>query len=183
MVEGVEGLLRRDRELEAVSHAGVLERDGESVVARVPEQEDADVVALTGRELAGLQCRGAHLSISLVEVHVSTLGAARRGGVAGKPDSVSSPATISAPTQVGGRPRSGAVLSAREPAWKPRARLRVRPLDRALGDRGDAPARLQRGRGGRAEHDALVLRAGGRADGDPARRASAVPLRLQRRSG
>ena len=35
---------------------------------------------------------------------------------------------------------------------------------------------FRRGRGGRAEHDALVLRAGGRADGAPARRASAVPL-------
>ncbi len=52
MVEGVEGAVGRDGELEAVADAGVLDRDGDGVLARVPEQEDVEAVALAGGELA-----------------------------------------------------------------------------------------------------------------------------------
>jgi hypothetical protein len=64
VIEGIEGAVGGDRELEAIAYAGVLDRDGESVSARVPEQPDGDSVAVTGGELAGLQCCGAHGSSS-----------------------------------------------------------------------------------------------------------------------
>src|SRR3990172_7251777 len=60
VVEGVEGAVGRDRELEAISDPGVLDREGERVLVWVPEQEDVDAVALAGGELAGLRCCGAH---------------------------------------------------------------------------------------------------------------------------
>src|SRR5918997_434372 len=53
VVEGVERTARRDRHLEASSDACVLDRDRHRVHVRVPEQEDADTVALAGGELAG----------------------------------------------------------------------------------------------------------------------------------
>ena len=54
VVEGVERTLGRDRELEAISDAGVLDGHGEGVLVGVPEQQDVDAVALAGGELAAL---------------------------------------------------------------------------------------------------------------------------------
>src|SRR5262245_34260500 len=51
VVEGIECALGLDDELEAVSDPGVLDLDGECVLAGVPEQEDVESVALAGREL------------------------------------------------------------------------------------------------------------------------------------
>jgi hypothetical protein len=62
VVEGIEGAVGRDLEVEAISETGVLDRDGERVLGRVPEQEDVDAVALAGGKLAGLPCGGAHCS-------------------------------------------------------------------------------------------------------------------------
>ncbi len=90
VVEGVEGAVGRDRELEAVSDAGVLDRDGERVLARVPEQQHLDAVALARGELACFHCRRAHRSsFRCVELHASTLGPRRRDALVGKPDSAS----------------------------------------------------------------------------------------------
>src|SRR6266511_5994006 len=60
VVEGIEGAVGRDRKVEAISDASVLDRDGQPVLARVPEQHDVDAVAVAGGELAGLRCCGAH---------------------------------------------------------------------------------------------------------------------------
>ena len=46
--------VRRDREVEAISDAGVLDRDRERVLVWVPEQGDVDAVAVAVGELAGL---------------------------------------------------------------------------------------------------------------------------------
>src|SRR2546423_14516793 len=60
VVEGIERAVGRDREVEAISPTDVLDRDGETVLARVPEQQDLNAVAFAGGELAGLSCCGAH---------------------------------------------------------------------------------------------------------------------------
>jgi len=54
VVEGIEGAVTGDREVEAISDARVLDRDRESVLVWVPEQGDVDAVAVAGGELAGL---------------------------------------------------------------------------------------------------------------------------------
>jgi hypothetical protein len=54
VVEGVEGPVGCDRELEAISDPLVLDRHGEGVLIRIPEQQDVDPVALAGGEFAGL---------------------------------------------------------------------------------------------------------------------------------
>ena len=53
VVEGVEGTVGRNRDLELIAGAGVLDRDGQSVLVRVPEQQDVDAVALARGEFAG----------------------------------------------------------------------------------------------------------------------------------
>jgi hypothetical protein len=53
VVEGIEGALGRDRELETISHTRVLDRDGDRVHVWVPEQEDVDAVALAGSKFSG----------------------------------------------------------------------------------------------------------------------------------
>jgi hypothetical protein len=45
VVEGVEGAVRGDRDLEAISETRVVDRDGQRVLGRVPEQEDVCYVA------------------------------------------------------------------------------------------------------------------------------------------
>jgi hypothetical protein len=59
VVEGIEGAIRRDRELEAISDTRVLDRNGYRVVARVPEQPDVDAVALANGKFPGL-CGESH---------------------------------------------------------------------------------------------------------------------------
>jgi hypothetical protein len=54
VVEGVEGTVGRDRELEAISDPLVLDRHGDRVLTRISEQQDADPVALADGEFAGL---------------------------------------------------------------------------------------------------------------------------------
>src|SRR5918999_5710793 len=70
VVEGVERTARRDRHLEAISDACVLDRDRHRVHVRVPEQEDADTVALAGGELAGGRRYGANGS-SFARLHAA----------------------------------------------------------------------------------------------------------------
>jgi hypothetical protein len=60
VVEGIESTVRGDGDLEAISETGVLDRNGERVLRRVPEQEDVNAVTLAGGEFAGLPCCGAH---------------------------------------------------------------------------------------------------------------------------
>ena len=50
MVEGVEGVLTPDCELEAMLGACALDRDGYGVLTRVPEEDDANAVTLAERE-------------------------------------------------------------------------------------------------------------------------------------
>ena len=65
MVEGVEGSVGSNRELEAVSAAVVLDGDRERVVSRMPEQQDVDAVALACSELAGIaELRGSWVLLS-----------------------------------------------------------------------------------------------------------------------
>src|SRR5580765_5072848 len=59
VVEGVEGVIRRDREVEAVA-AVVLDRDGHGVPVRMPEQPHMDAVVVASGEFADLRCCGAH---------------------------------------------------------------------------------------------------------------------------
>jgi hypothetical protein len=54
VIEGVEGAVGRDRELEAISDQLVLDRHGDRVLTRISEQQDADPVALADGEFAGL---------------------------------------------------------------------------------------------------------------------------------
>ena len=63
VVEGVERTIGRDRQPEAISGTGVLDRDGERVLDWVPEQEDVDAVALAGGKFAGLERFGTHGSL------------------------------------------------------------------------------------------------------------------------
>src|SRR4051812_41573422 len=60
VVKDVERAFGRNRELKAISVASVLDRDGQPVLERVPEQQDVDAVAVAGGEFAGLRCRRAH---------------------------------------------------------------------------------------------------------------------------
>src|SRR5215212_6903073 len=60
VVEGIEGALRRDRDLEPIAGAGVLDRHGQVVLLRMPEQPHVDAVAVASGELASLRCGGAH---------------------------------------------------------------------------------------------------------------------------
>jgi hypothetical protein len=64
VVEGVEGVVGRDRDPEAISGARVFDRHGQSVLVRVPEQDHMDAVALADGELARRWCCGAHASSS-----------------------------------------------------------------------------------------------------------------------
>src|SRR6266508_6013478 len=64
VVEGVEGVVGRDRELEAISDASVLDRDGQPVLARVPEQEDVDAVAVAGGDRKSTRLNSSHVAIS-----------------------------------------------------------------------------------------------------------------------
>src|SRR5207244_1182472 len=84
VVEGIEGTLRRDREVEAISCAGVLDREGERVLAGVPEQGDVDAVAVAGGEFADIRCCGAHGSschgMSTSVTVVAVVRAATYGG-------------------------------------------------------------------------------------------------------
>src|SRR4026209_2014540 len=57
VVEGVEGAVRCDRDLEAVAEALVLDGDGNGDGGRVPEQPNADAVTVAGGELARPGCR------------------------------------------------------------------------------------------------------------------------------
>src|SRR5687767_14733213 len=104
VVEGIEGTVRRDRQLEAISDTGVLDRDREGVLGWVPEQQDMDSVALAGGELEGLPCCGGHGSSfssgsKFGRLHASTLRARRQKDVVAKPDSTSHPPTIRARTR------------------------------------------------------------------------------------
>src|SRR6266542_3722346 len=58
--EGIEGAVARDHELEAVSGSRVLDRDGQLVLARVPEQQDVQAVVLSGGEFPRIRWRGTH---------------------------------------------------------------------------------------------------------------------------
>src|ERR687896_639114 len=62
VVEGIEGAVRLDRELEAVSKAGVLDRDRERVLGRMPEQRNVDAVAFAGGQFASPPVCRAHAS-------------------------------------------------------------------------------------------------------------------------
>src|SRR5580765_8532676 len=62
VVEGVEGSVRRNRELEAVSEAVVIDGDRDRVLPGVPEQQDVYAVALACGELAGVRGCGTHVS-------------------------------------------------------------------------------------------------------------------------
>jgi hypothetical protein len=65
-VEGVEGALGRDRELEAIPGAGVLDRNGHGVPAGVPKQENAEAVALASGKFPSVDCfRGDGSSLRL----------------------------------------------------------------------------------------------------------------------
>jgi hypothetical protein len=55
VVEGIEGTVGRDREVEAIAGTGVLDQDGYRVLVWVPQQQDVDAVALAGGEFAGLR--------------------------------------------------------------------------------------------------------------------------------
>ena len=54
VVEGLEGSVARDRELELVACARVGDGERHGVFARVPEQDDLDAVALAAGELASV---------------------------------------------------------------------------------------------------------------------------------
>src|SRR5262249_27710574 len=109
-------------------------------------------------------------------VHASTLGGAYGDDLVRSLDSLSSLATICAPTEVGGTETGPAVRSPREQVRTARAHVLVRPRRRALGRRGvrrgDRDARLVR----RSDDDALVRRASAGDDGGAAHRPSAPPL-------
>jgi len=62
VVEGVEGSVRSNRDLEVVSTAVVLDGDRDCVRSRVPEQQDVDAAALARCELEGVRGCGAHVS-------------------------------------------------------------------------------------------------------------------------
>ena len=98
VVEGIEGTVGRDRDLELISDTRVLDRDGERVLDRVPEQQDVDAVAVAGGELAGLRCSGAHGSSFSSGRHAEDARPAieRRGNVGARPDSSSYRPTIRA---------------------------------------------------------------------------------------
>src|SRR4029450_13453890 len=120
--EGVECALGRDGELESVADPGVLDLDGEGVLARVPEQEDVDSVALAGRELASLVGGAGHLVPPWVDHPTDArreAPASRRRQVGFAPVPADDLRwylpTIRTPTQVGGGARERAVLSAHEP--------------------------------------------------------------------
>src|SRR4029450_5524271 len=92
--EGIEGAVRRDRELEAIADPSVLDRDGERVLVRMPEQQHLDAVVLAGGEFATpAYCRAHFSSFScgrwIARVHAATLRARRPENVVPKPDSSS----------------------------------------------------------------------------------------------
>src|SRR5262245_10472310 len=62
VVEGLEGTVGRDLELEVVAEVLVFDGDRYGVLARVPEQEDANAIRLTLGELTGLGGRRGHHS-------------------------------------------------------------------------------------------------------------------------
>jgi hypothetical protein len=63
VVERVGRTLARDHEFESVTGARVLGSDG-GVLARVPEQENADAVTLAGRKLADRDAHGISTSLT-----------------------------------------------------------------------------------------------------------------------
>ena len=52
MVEGIEGAAALDDEFKAIANAQVLDRNGQRVVARVPQQKYVHTVALAGGQFA-----------------------------------------------------------------------------------------------------------------------------------
>jgi hypothetical protein len=82
VVEGVEGALVRNGDLEAVARALVGDRDGHRVVAGVPAQDDAEAVPLPGRQLLALPL-GAHDDSFRVRVDTAMLDPARNALVTG----------------------------------------------------------------------------------------------------
>jgi hypothetical protein len=63
--EGVKSAAAVDADLEAVSAARVLDRDGKRVIARVPEQQDMHAVAFPGSQFpTGCRCSGGLVSFN-----------------------------------------------------------------------------------------------------------------------
>src|SRR5947207_6951935 len=60
VVKGIERVSGRNCKLKAITVASVLDRDGQPVLEWMPEQQDAEAVAVAGGEFAGLRCRRAH---------------------------------------------------------------------------------------------------------------------------
>src|SRR5262249_55963192 len=85
-VEGVQCALGGDGEMEAAADPGVLDLEGQCVLARVPEQEDVESVALPGRELAGV-VGVRDISFLLASMTPRTLGASRPHVAVAKSDS------------------------------------------------------------------------------------------------
>jgi hypothetical protein len=52
VVEGIQRVAAVDDEFEALSRARVLDRDGQRVVTRVPEEQNVHAVALAGSQLS-----------------------------------------------------------------------------------------------------------------------------------
>ena len=93
VVEGIEGSVRSDRELEAVSDACVVDGDGHRVLARVPKQDDTDALAIPSGEFACVPFPD--------RFHAATLRRGCATHVVAKLDSSSNQQMIRAPTQVG----------------------------------------------------------------------------------
>ena len=180
VVEGVEGALGRDRELEAISDAGVLDRDGQRVLVRVPEQRTwmpslSRAASSRVSDVAGLMappCR------SRVDVHASTLRARPRDRVVGRPDSRSDPRRSALLLEVGGGARERGVPSAREPARNLARAYWFDAADRcSLAIAGMLELVAQTRFAGRPAHDAVVRRTRRRGHGAAALRAPALPVR------
>src|SRR5262245_7349329 len=110
----------------------------------------------------------------------STLRRSRARVVVVKPWSGSDPATIRAPTQVGGHGRSAGVRSPGDPDSVFRAGVLVRASDRGARGRRDARAVRRAGSAGCAVDVAVVLGAGVGGARAAAVRAPALPVRRAR---
>src|SRR5918999_650391 len=99
VVEGIEGAIGCDHELEAIANTRVLDRDGELALVRVPEQQDLDAVALARGELADLRRCAAHdSSVPFGRAHDPTLGRRGDNRLVGESCSNSDQPTIPTPT-------------------------------------------------------------------------------------